>query len=100
MKRYIIRTVSTATELNKNFAGQTHTYYYGKGQELIAAYGTQDAYIDRNLAAWWIKEYGYSRICDAKRSWILNNPENSEWWNSTAEIVAVEVDGCSFMMEA
>ena len=99
MKFYIIRTISKATEFNKNFAGQTHTYYYGKAQELIAAYGTHDAYIDRNLSAWWIKEYGYSRLCDAKRSWMLKNPENSKWWNTVSEIIPVEVDGQSFMMQ-
>lgn len=87
MKYYIIKVVAKATEENPNFAGKEHIYYYGKGQKLIAAYGTGT--IDQPLTEWFIEEYGYTRLCDAKRSWILNNPTHNKHWNEECTIEEV-----------
>ena len=46
----------------------------------------------KKLNVYMIKEYGYSRRCDAARSWNYRNPENSPYWSTTAEIVEVNVD--------
>ena len=46
----------------------------------------------KNLDAYMIKEYGYSRRSDAVRSWNYKNPENSPYWSCAAEIVEVDVD--------
>lgn len=35
-KFYFIEVISTATQENKNFAGDVHRYVYGKGEELVA----------------------------------------------------------------
>lgn len=96
MKKYIIKTISTATENNKSYAGKTATYYHGKGQSLL---GTDNDNIwfswnvknPSELPKYLVEEHGYNRKCDAARSWILNNPENSEFWTSTTEIVEVEI---------
>lgn len=31
LKGYFVKSIATATENNKNFAGETHTHYIGKG---------------------------------------------------------------------
>ena len=36
MNRYIIKVTATATSDNPNFAGEVHTYYYGKNQSRIS----------------------------------------------------------------
>jgi len=38
-----------------------------------------------------IKEYGYDRVCDAKRSWNYNNPQNDDRWHTNVQIVEYEV---------
>ncbi len=86
-KYYLVKQVSTATPENPNFAGAVHTSYYGKGDTIIAS---DDPYINRPLNEWWVKEYAYTRLCDAKRNWTFNHPENTKYWTSTVEIEEVE----------
>ena len=88
MTKYLVKTVSTATAENENFAGEIHEYLHGKGETLIAASG--DPWINREAYPAMIREYGYNRACDAKRAWSYRNPENTKWWQSTVEIIAVE----------
>lgn len=96
MKKYVVKVTSIATEENLNFAGETDITYYGKDMKELAHEGDhakQSMYGIKGLGdnPWLIDEYGYSRACDAKRSWVYKNPENSKFWQSTAEIVEAEV---------
>lgn len=94
MKRYVIRTVSTATEDNPNFAGEVHTWWYGKGDTYLAfkvknakAWHNEFNYLDEQNIA----EYGYARKCDAVRSYAYKHPENTRFWTTRAEIIEFEV---------
>ena len=95
MKKYLIKTVATATAENPTFAGQVHVLWYGVNQSLLGSsvdLGMVKKVNDPSeLPKFLIEEYGYSRKCDAARSWILNNPENSKFWTETTEIVEVEI---------
>lgn len=95
MKKYLIKTVATATAENPSFAGQTHIFYYGKNQSCLGSSEDLGRVWKVNdpseLPKFLIEEYGYSRKCDVARSWILNNPENSKFWTETTEIIEVEI---------
>ena len=95
MKKYLIKTVATATAENPTFAGQVHVLWYGVNQSLLGSsvdLGMVKKVNDPSeLPQFLIEEYGYSRKCDAARSWILNNPENSKFWTETTEIIEVEI---------
>ena len=88
MFKYIVKQVSVATEENKNFRGMVSIGYYGKDQKLIGHYGSfaKEMHDEMELTNYAIKEFGYDRLCDAKRSWIYKNPENTKYWQSTVEI--------------
>lgn len=94
MKKYIVKVVGKATENNPHFAGQEFVAYCGKNQKLLGHEGSyvEAAHMVKKLDAYMIKEYGYSRRCDAVRSWNYKNPENSPYWSITTEIVEVNVD--------
>ena len=91
MKKYLVKIVSTATASNENFKGRVHTYYHGKENTLVACEGDPYIIIGEHLAAYYTKEYGYDRKCDAAKNWSYNHPENTEHWTSTAEIIEVEI---------
>ena len=85
---YLIQKISTATVRNENFAGQTATYIFGKGDYTLFA-ETEDGWVNCNLLApYWVREYGYKRECDAKRNWVYKNPNIDEpYWKSDVRIV-------------
>ena len=94
MKKYIVKVTGKAIENSPSFAAQEFVAYHGKGQKLL---GYEGGYVGavhmvKKLDAYMIKEYGYSRRCDAARSWNDRNPESSPFWSCTAEIVEVNVD--------
>lgn len=93
MKKYLVKQISVATEQNPNFAGQVSVSFCGKGDERIGHTGTHAEavhdYAEPNDYS--IKEYGYSRKCDALRNWTYRHPENTKFWNSTVEIIEVDV---------
>ena len=89
MKKYLIKEVSTATDDNPNFRGEVQERLYGKGMEMIMCKGTK--YDDFDFSMYKYEEYGYDRECDAKKSWVYKNPENTKYWTSTVEIVCVEI---------
>ena len=93
MKRYIVKVSGKAIENNPHFAGQEFVAYYGKNQKLLGYEGSyvEAAHMAKKLDAYMVKEYGYSRWCDAERSWNYRNPENSPFWSCTAEIIEVDV---------
>lgn len=94
MKKYIVKETSYATEANDNFKGQMGIYYFGKGSVVIAREGSHpDAiYTTKKLDNYMIKEYGYDRLCDAKKSYVYKHPENTKYWKSVGEIIEVEIE--------
>ena len=90
MKMYLVKEVSVATEKNRTFGeGYKTTYYTGKNGKMLACIG--DLHICQRLTKWGIREYGYKRECDARKSYSYKSPENTEYWKSTAEVIAVTV---------
>ena len=100
MKYYVIKVTATATDDNLNFKGSVHTYYCGRNQKLLGGDDANGELKASNILSfensphrsWLIKEYGYKRLCDAKRSYIYKNPCNESWyhWREVCEIVEVE----------
>lgn len=92
MKKYIIKSVSRATDKNLNFKGDVQTWYHGKGQKTLGAYFCENGEfkVHQPMIPAFIEEYGYDRLCDARRSWTFNNPENTEFWETEVEIVEYE----------
>ena len=94
-KYYLIKSVSTATPQNENFAGEVHTSIFGKNDYTLYR-ETPDGWCNCNLLApYWVKEYGYKRLCDAKRNWCYKHPQNDKHWRTTVEIEtwAIRKDG-------
>ena len=92
MKKYLIKSVLTATKENPNFAGAVITYWHGKGEKVVASEGNAlCGWEDVKMIPYYVNEYGYNRLCDAKKSWCYKNPENSKNWTTKVEIVTVEV---------
>lgn len=92
MKYYMVKTISKSTDMNKNFANTIQIGYYGKNQKLLGCYSTpEDPWIDFDFRTWMLEDYGYTRECDARRSWIYKNPENTEFWTTSVEVVSIEV---------
>ena len=88
---YLVKSVSTATADNMSYYGETHTYIKGKDEYLLFA-DTKDKFVARYLLTpYFVRQYGYTRKCDAKRAYSFTHPENTEYWKTTAEIITVEV---------
>ena len=101
IERYcLVKTITKATEQNEHFKGAVHTHIFGKGGEILFA-ETGDPWIDRDcMTPYFVREYGYKRECDARRSYAYKNPERSIYWTERPEIIAVDiktVDGVSFI---
>lgn len=97
MIKYLVKLTSVATEKNVNFFGITNIYYYGRCETVVAG-RDNDMWLNRELddplTKYFIKEYGYNRICDAKRSYIYKRakePDCYGYWDENAEIIKVEV---------
>ena len=90
MKRYLVKETSTATESNPNYAGDVSICYFGKAEHMLAREGTHLPKDNFNHFHFTLAEYGYSRKCDAKRSYTYKHPENTKFWTSTVEIVEVD----------
>ena len=93
MKVYLVKEVSVAKENNSTFRGMEYITYSGKGQKIIATWGSaaEAAYCTKEMTRYDALEYGYKRKCDALRSWIYKNPENSEYWKSVTSIEEMEI---------
>ena len=88
---YLVKSICKATAQNMSFGGETHTYVHGKDEYLLFA-DTPDKFVARDLMTpYFVRKYGYKRECDAMRAYSYKHPENTEYWNSTAEIIAVEI---------
>ena len=96
MIRYLVKLTGTATENNVNFAGETSVCYYGKNQKLVGREGTHVPEENFIVTRYFLEEYGYKRLCDARRSWIFKNPNTEsekrlDMWRNDVEIIKVEV---------
>ena len=92
---YFIKITSVATETNHNFAGQTHTYLYGKEETLIETQGNKSLQV--KFSPYIAREYGYKRKCDAMRS-MKRHQELNRWaekefpyWTSIVEIAEINL---------
>lgn len=92
MEKYLVKIVSVAKPDNPTYTNEeTHTYYYGKGDKLVGAYDC-DPWVATKLNAYMIEEYGYSRLCDAKRNWGYRNHRREErYWTSRVEIIKINM---------
>ena len=93
MIRYLVKETSVATKENRNFAGQELIGYFGKGDKMLAYFGShaKATHTEMDFDIPMIIEYGYKRKCDAARCWTYKNPDRSEFWDSEVEIVEMEV---------
>ena len=84
--RYIIKVTATATSDNPNFAGEVHTYYYGKNQSRISESEMVEPMTA--LSKYFLTEYGYKRRYNAvKASKFWDNTPDDKYWNSVTEII-------------
>ena len=94
MKRYLVMCVSTPTESNvkacPDNAGAVHVYFYGVKDYKLFARGSDWLNFDL-INAYQIKEHGYKRECDAKRSYSYNHSQNDEHWRTIVSVVPCEV---------
>ena len=88
--KYLIKETSVATQDNPNYAGEVSIVYFGKAEKMLAREGNHIPQDNYNHFDYMLNEYGYNRLCDAKRSYAYKHPENSRYWTSTVEIVEIE----------
>lgn len=89
MRKYLVLVTAVATKQNPNFAGEVRHYYYGKDQHLVASDG--DHYIYNKMYPTEVEEFGYDTEASAKRSWVYNNTQNTDFWKSAVAIIPVEL---------
>ena len=92
-KRYLVKTTGIATDMNVSFRGNVLIVYWGKDQMQLGREGTHAIArgTEEKMIPYFVEQYGYTRRCDAVRSWIYKNPQNDNWWKTRAEIIEVEV---------
>ena len=94
MKRYLVMAVLTPTAENvkkwPDNAGQVHVYFYGVKNYKLFAHGCSWINFDL-MNAYQIKEHGYKRECDARRSFEYTHPQNDEGWRTVVQIIECEV---------
>lgn len=88
---YVVKSEGTATERNKNFAGETSTCYFGKDCKMLGREGTHCADSNFDFRTWMLNEYGYRRKQDARRSWLYKANRDTEFWKYAVSIIPVEV---------
>lgn len=93
MTVYLVKCHSVATENNPKFAGQEVTTLMGKEGHIIEMTGShaKAVYTETSFNPYFARWYGYKRVCDAKRSYSYRYPENNKNWQTTVEIVAVDI---------
>lgn len=93
MKRYVVMSVSKATESNLNFAGQVLISLHGKHDAEIGNLGShaEATYMVREPSVYMLTEYGYSRKCDAVRSYMYKHPQNDKNWTTEVSILEIDV---------
>ena len=85
---YLIEDITTATARNENFPGECHLRYIGKENKCLYSDGHKNGWYNYNfLTPGFVREYGYTRKCDAVRNWSYKNPDNSEYWKGETRVV-------------
>lgn len=89
---WFVKSISTATPENKNFAGEVHTYIFGKDAFRLYE-DVPGGWYNKDLTdcPYCVLEYGYKRLCDAKRSYSYKHPQNDDSWRTTVKIVSIDV---------
>ena len=95
MKKYFVKVIATATDDNPSFAGMVEESLYGKDQKLLESMGEVASLLGTSYKAstFEFAEYGYNRLCDAKKSWIYKNfekPDFEKFWTNKVSIVEKE----------
>lgn len=95
--RYLIKVTATAKPNNPNYAGAVLTYYYGRGQSLMAVHSEGvTPPKEMNFCNWLIREYGY-KTRDTKRAerfWtsLNDDPSIPSFWTYETETVAYDLE--------
>ncbi len=89
---FLVESIATATERNENFRGEAHLRYYGKEQKCLYSDAPDPFSRKNDLIPYFVMKYGYTRECDARRSWIYNHPEiDLPYWNTEVSIKRARV---------
>ena len=91
MIKYLVKETSTATKANPSYAGDVEITYFGREGKMIKREGSHLPNINYDRTGYMLKGYGYDDIGHAKQSYAYKHPVNTEFWQSTVEIVAIEV---------
>lgn len=103
MKRYIVAIESVATPDNDNFKGQNSITWYGVGEEWLANMGShaKAMHSEQLPHPCFIREYGYKRVCDAKRNWCYKTAKadpkkyNGKYWDViSVKIIEFDTETC------
>ena len=81
--RYLVLVTCTAKPDNPSFKG-THSYYSGKQ-------GHTCGDTEKCFGSYFVREYGYTRKCDAQRNWDYTHPEDEQYWYKHVTIVKFEI---------
>jgi len=78
---YFVKEVMKARGNNPNYAGQECVTLWGKQDQWIERYGSyaESTYTVKQFNPYLGLDYGFKRICDAKRSYIYKHPEERYW---------------------
>ena len=85
MTYYLVKETSKSRLNNRKV-----TAWFGKEGCLIAMQNEYEDYTPYSVP-WSVANHGYKRECDAKRSYIYKNTENSPHFLRSVEIVEIEV---------
>ena len=99
---YLIKIHAVATPDNPSFAGEEAFYYEGKEGYTLKATGShieKDQWnpFPKDYSVADIREYGYKRLCDAKRvanlrkQWYNEPKSYPYYWEDTVTIIAEAV---------
>ena len=87
---YIVKVVTKAKPNHPNTPGVENTYYYGKGETMIGYNCKDNSFSSLDVwdyTEWQVKEYGYRRLCDAKRA-VKAHDRTEKYWDVTVTIIA------------
>ena len=89
---YLVKVINRANPNNQNFAGAVHIGVYGKNQVLVsrACDHGEDFSIERDVMPYFLKEYGYKRECDARRSYMFNFSQDERFWKTETSIIEID----------
>lgn len=86
---FFVKEVAKAKDDNPTFAGQGCVTLWGKGDQWVERYGeyAEKTQTVKQFDPWFGREYGYKRICDAKRSYVYKNHDPERYWDYEVSII-------------